>query len=72
MPLVRIPPICYPDVLELTAEHTRLAEETAEVAALHKSITDMELELARLKSTYPPEKVAICTTISLTAAPDDG
>lgn len=40
------------------AEHARLAEETAEVTALHKSITDMELELARLKSTYPPEKVA--------------
>ncbi|CAK9780172.1 unnamed protein product [Cutaneotrichosporon oleaginosum] len=37
-------------------EHARLTEETAEIEALHKSITDMELELARLKSTYPPEK----------------
>ncbi|BEI84239.1 hypothetical protein CcaverHIS002_0408430 [Cutaneotrichosporon cavernicola] len=50
----------YAQALDLgkksAAEHNRLAEETAEVAALHKSITDMELELARLKSTYPPDK----------------
>lgn len=44
--------------LTLTSEHAKLSEETAEIAALHKHITDMELELARLKSTHPPEKVS--------------
>lgn len=43
----------------LTTEHTKLALETSEVAAIHKHITDMELELARLKSTYPPENVRL-------------
>lgn len=40
------------------ADHARIVEGSAEVGSLYKSIKEMELELARLKGTHPPEKVS--------------
>jgi hypothetical protein len=37
--------------------------EVGEAAELQKQIRDMELELARIKATHPPENVSICVCV---------
>ncbi|KAK4684696.1 hypothetical protein P7C73_g5473, partial [Tremellales sp. Uapishka_1] len=38
-----------------TQQHAEVATRNAEAASLYKEIRDMELELARIKATHPPE-----------------
>jgi len=42
----------------LCSEHVRVSQKLSEVQAAQKKIRDMELELARIKATYPPEDVS--------------
>jgi len=42
----------------LTSEHAAVTKQLAEVQSVQKQIRDMELELARIKATYPPENVS--------------
>jgi hypothetical protein len=42
----------------LTAEHAAVTKQLVEVQSVQKQIRDMELELARIKATYPPENVS--------------
>ncbi len=38
-----------------------MAKQAAEASALQKQIRDVELELARIKATHPPEDVSKLT-----------
>jgi len=42
----------------LTTEHAAVTKQLSKVQSVQKQIRDMELELARIKATYPPENVS--------------
>lgn len=46
-----------PYLLTGIAEHEEMSQQLVEAQALQKQIRDMELELARIKATHPPENV---------------
>lgn len=48
-------------------DYARIVKDSAEVGTLYRQINEMELELARLKSTHPPEKVCLAEDVLTTA-----